>query len=458
MGLIASLRHGRFAEQCRRHARDYDAAWTPQSRLAWQLERLNQCWQSQHRHIAAYREGVDAGLLPTRFDSIEHFQSAIPPTTREMAQTRMAELCDSSRPAERWSTTGGGTGRPTKIPAWASQTGHTEPDQWMGRRWYGVQPVDRVFMISGGDPGPATGLASRLAAHHHAWSERLMGTYRFPSLRLDDAKLRHACDELLRFKPVFLLALGGVLDAFCRVNADRAARLRALHLKVAVATGEPFPNSDTPDLVNRVLGCPCAMEYGSVETGVLGFTRPLPVGLGHFELFWRSHLVEAGETGAAGGRVVRVTSLYPRKFPLLRYEIGDEVLMFKDDDARSLTRARAILGRTSSLVTLPDGGHVHAVAFERALRAIAGVERFQVVSRGGVISLKLVAPDADHHALTSEAVAALRHLHPSLESARIEFTNLLAQTPSGHTPPVILDDTLLSPAPPHRPSAAPSTR
>lgn len=444
MGLIASIRNGRLVEQSRRHERDYDAAWTPQSRLAWQLERLNQCWQSQQRHVASCREAVDAGTLPPRFDSIDHFQSVMPPTTREMAQTRMAELTDSSRPAQTWSITDGGTGRPTKIPAWTSEALHAEPDLWMGRGWYGVQPADRVFVIRGGRPRAAD-LKARVIAGGHALTERLLGTCRFPAHGLDDAKLRLACDALLRFKPASIMTLAGVLDAFCRVNADRAVHLRALRLKVAIASGEPFPSPDTPDLVNRVLGCRCAMEYGSVETGPLGFTRPLPMGMGHFEFFWRNHLIEAGEPGPAGGRVIRVTSLYPRKFPLIRYEIGDEVRMFKEDDPRSLTRAHAILGTARCAVHLADGTSLHAVAFERALRTVPGVERFQVIARNGSVALKLIAPDADHHALTDLVVAALRGIHPSLASARIEFTTLLGQTLSGHTPLMVLDDTAIVP-------------
>jgi flagellar hook protein FlgE len=97
------------------------------------------------------------------------------------------------------------------------------------------------------------------------------------------------------------------------------------------------------------------MEYGSVETGIMGFSRPIAAGMGHFDLFWRSYLVEANETGPTGGRVIRITSLFPKKFPLMRYEIGDEVTMFDGDDPRSLHRVQRIVGKSLSFVTMPDG-------------------------------------------------------------------------------------------------------
>lgn len=445
MGLIANIRNGRILEQCRQREREYESAWTPQSRLAWQLEHLNKCWKVQQVNIPAYREGVRSGRLPARFDSIDQFQSVMEPTTKKMVQTQMAALSDPTRPADVSFTTGGSTGQPTTFPSWTSEARHSIPDRWLCRRWYGVQPADKLFMIWGHSHLLGTGLKGRLKAQQRIWKDRLLGYYRFSAYQLDDAKLRHACDELLRFRPAYVLAYSSALDYFCRVNADRAGELRKLKLKMAFGTGESFPNPDTPELVNRVLGCPCAMEYGSVETGIMGFTRPLPSGMGHFDFFWRSYLIEANETGPTGGRVLRITSLFPKKFPLIRYEIGDEAVLFNEDDPRSLTRVRSIVGKSLSFVTLPDGTKVHSVAFEHSVRTVPGVERFQLVSRGGVITLKLIAPGADHHKITEDVVALMRRIHPSLEKARIEFTNQLVQTVAGKTPMVVLDDTTTAP-------------
>ena len=47
------------------------------------------------------------------------------------------------------------------------------------------------------------------------------------------------------------------------------------------------------------------MEYGAVEAGLGAHTHPS----GDYPVFWRSHIL---------------TSLYPRAFPLARYEIGSE--------------------------------------------------------------------------------------------------------------------------------------
>lgn len=444
MGLVADFRNRKILASCAMREAEYVTNTTPQDRVAFQLDRINENWQTQQTTIPAYIEGVKSGSMPTRFRSLREFQETMPPTTKKMVQTQMDRLSDPSRPADFSITTGGSTGEPTKIPFWNSERAHSVPDRWMCRKWYGVNPSDKIFMIWGHSHLLGSGLRGKWNARTRVWKDSLLGYYRYSAYQLDPAKLRHACDEMLRFKPAYMLAYSSVLDYFCRVNEDRSRELAALKLKMAFGTGESFPSSDTPEWVNRTLSCPCAMEYGSVETGIMGFSRPVQSGLGHFDLFWRSYLFEANETGPTGGRVLRLTSLFPKKFPLIRFEIGDEATLFDNDDATSLSRVQKIVGKSLSFVTMPDGTKVHSVAFEHSVRTVAGVERFQLVSKGGEITLKVVAPGADQQAVTTGTHALMHKIHPSLVKARIEFTDQLIQTVAGKTPIVVLEDSHLA--------------
>ena len=289
-----------------------------------------------------------------------------------------------------------------------------------------------------------TGVKGKLKGKMRVWKDSALGYYRFSAYQLDPAKLRHAADEMLRFKPKYMLCYSSALDYFCRVNADRADELKKLNLKMAFGTGESFPFPDSPQWVNKTLGCRVAMEYGSVETGIMGFSRPAAQGLGHFDLFWRSYFIEANEVGPTGGRVIRLTSLFPKKFPLLRYEIGDEVTLFDGDVELGITRVQRIVGKSLSFVTMPDGTKVHSVAFEHSVRTVPGVERFQLVSKGGVITLKVVAPGGNQEAITKGIHTLMYKIHPSLAEAKIEFTDKLIQTVAGKTPMVVMEESHLA--------------
>lgn len=417
----------------------YRANFSPEQRLAWQLDRVNENWLVQQERIPAYRDAVRSGALPGRFESMAQFCELVPPTTKKMVQTQMDRLSNPTRPEDFAFTTGGSTGEPTKFPFWNSEHRHSIPDRWMCRRWYGVQPDDKLFMIWGHSHLLGSGFKGKVKGQWRVWKDRALGYYRFSAYQLDPDKLRRACDEMLRYRPSYMVCYSAALDYFCRVNEDRAKDLHALKLKMAVGTGESFPFDDSPQWVNRTLGCRCAMEYGSVETSIMGFSVPEARGLGPFDLFWRSYFIEAGEVGPSGGRVIRITSLFPKKFPLIRYEIGDEVTMFDEDSPLGLCRVKRIVGKTLSFVTLVDGTKVHSVAFEHSIRTVPGVERFQLVSKGGAITLKVIAPTADRQKAVAAIHALMFKIHPSLATAEIEFTDQLIQTVAGKTPMVIVD-------------------
>lgn len=439
MGLIANYRSSRILTQTEQREAGYKSPHTDAQRHAWQLAQINQNWVHQQQHIPAYADAVRSGALPSQFRTLAEFCEKMPATTKKMVQTQMTRLSDPTRPADFSYTTGGSTGEPTTFPFWKDEHFHSIPDRWMCRRWYGVQPSDRLFMIWGHSHLLGSGFKGKMKGRLRVLKDSLLGYYRFSAYQLDPERLRQACDEILKFKPDYMICYSAALDYFCRVNADRAAELKALKLKMAVGTGESFPFDDSPAWVNKTLGCRCAMEYGSVETSIMGFSMPVQHGLGPFDLFWRSYMFEAGESGSTGGRVVRITSLFPKKFPLMRYEIGDEVTLFEGDSPIGLTRVQRIVGKTLSFVTLADGTKVHSVAFEHSIRTVPGVERFQVVSRDGVITLKVVAPGANQAAATSAITTLMHKIHPSLASAKIEFTDKLIQTVAGKTPMVIMD-------------------
>lgn len=426
--------------------REYAAAMSYGERCAWQLARINENWAVQQVNIAAYAKGVASGAMPKRFDSLEHFCKVMQPTTKRMVQTQMEALCDPTKPKDFAFTTGGSTGEPTTFPFWESEAQHSIPDRWIGRRWYGVQPSDKLFLIWGHSHLLGKGFKAKVKGQLRVWKDWVLGYYRFSAYQLDPAKLRFACDEVLRFKPQYLLGYSSALDYFCRVNEDRAGELAKLKLKMAFGTGESFPFPDSPQMIGKTLSCPVAMEYGSVETGIMGFSRPAPVGtgLGHFDLYWRSYMIEANEVGPTGGRVIRVTSLFPKKFPLIRYEIGDEVTMSPGEADLGLTRVERVVGKSLSFVTMPDGTKVHSVAFEHSIRTIPGVERFQLVSRSGVISLKVVAPGGNQEAIVKGIHALMFKIHPSLAQAKIEFTDRLIQTVAGKTPMVVMEGSHLA--------------
>jgi len=200
-----------------------------------------------------------------------------------------------------------------------------------------------------------------------------------------------------------------------------------------LGTAEGFPSADSVDRLHETFGCPVAMEYGAVETGVVAHTHPS----GGYRVFWRNHLVEAVGDGPTKRLVV--TSLYPRAFSLLRYEIGDEVETesVASGVVAGLAEFRRVIGRCNDYVLLTDGFTVHSEVFSHAIRACAAVRGFQVQQDGDAICIHYTATDA----LPAEQEGGLRtrlaKVHPGLGAVRLERVASLSQTVAGKTRMII---------------------
>lgn len=433
MTLIASMRARVYRDENARCAAEYAAARSDDERTAFQLAALNREWARASATTEHWGALVHSRRLPERFASLDEFVSAVPITSRPAAQENGRAMTSRSRRPDRVRMTGGSTAAPLQLPAWSSEYAATRPDLWCGRSWYGVDPASRLFLLWGHSHLLGTGLRGWARARKLELSDRLLGYRRFSAYDLKPAQMRRAADELLAFRPDFVIGYSVALDLLARANADRKAALRSAGLRVVVGTSEGFPSPDSEERLRDTFGCPVAMEYGAVECGVIAHTHPD----GGYRVFWRNHLVEA--VGAGRIRRIVITSLYPRAFPLVRFEIGDEIEIA--DGARTsaagLAEFQRVVGRCNDYVVLSDGFTVHSEVFSHAVRPCEDVRGFQIVQEGDALALRYTSPDdlPQEHRLGIRA--RLERVHPALGAIRFERVESLSQTVAGKTRMVI---------------------
>lgn len=417
----------------------------------WQLARFNKLWADITTRIPRYRDLVANKAAPREFDSWAQFSGTLPTTEKSDVRERPLDLTDPARPPEAWRITGGSTGEPTHMPKWMSESDLTAIDKNLGRGFYGVTPASKLFTIWGHHHLLGEGLKGKLNAKVRVFKDWLIGTCRFSAYDLSPAAMRRAGDSILSLRPDFIISYSGALELLARANEDRAAAFAHLKLKCAIGTGEVFPNDDGPALVSRVLGCPVAMEYGSVETDILAHTTPdfpVPAGaiVNGFRTFWRRYFLEVEPAGPGGERPLLVTSLYPRAMPLVRYRIGDFVRLYEGDAPHAITRFAAVIGRSNSYVELADGTRVHTMGVKHCVEGLAHVARFQIVQSPRANELRVIlagpgAPGASGDACDAARKVVEMHirskaaiLHPDLAQIGVAFDKDLIQTRAGKTP------------------------
>lgn len=436
MTMVGHFRSQRYADRIQQRAKIYQTAYDEQARLSLQLNAWNEVWQRIKSNVPYFQKLCREKHLPAHFSSWQEFQDLMPVTTRTSLQQFEQEMIDVGKEPDLRRATGGSTAEPIRIPLWKSEDAYTIINAWLGRSWYGISPGSPLFMLWGHSHLLGSGVGGYINAQRRKLFDRLLGYYRFSAYDLQPSALRRAADELIRFKPEYLIGYSVALDLFARANFDRLEDLRALKLKAVIATGEAFPAPESESSLQRLFNSPVAMEYGAVETGVLAHTHPD----GGYNVFWSSYFVEA-EPSMIGNNSykLRVTSLYPRSFPLVRYEIGDEITLLNPTAKyeSGIAEFEKVLGRCNDFVAINNGTIVHSEAFTHAVRPCAGITGYQVVQVGDNINIHYTSSEEIHDDQLESIRVRLTKVHPELKSIGIKKVDRLQQTVAGKTRMII---------------------
>ena len=355
----------------------YGRVWTTETMRAWQLDQFNSEWSAIRSHVPYYAELSAKAHLPEKFASWTEFSTLLPRMDRKTVQSQRQRLTDPRGRVGFYRYSGASTAEPVQLPAWNSELMFANRDLWYGRSWHGVRPSDKLFLIWGGSHRMLGGISRWFHIGWRTLKDWLAGYERVTALDLSDARLREAGRALLARRPVYMMAFSGALLRFAYTNYDRKRDFHRLNLKVAIASAEAFPRNDSAEIISGVLGCPVIMEYGSAETGALAYQDRAGV----FQIFWRHYVVEwcASATTPGAGELL-ITSLYPRCFPLIRYEIGD-LAEPADEPSSILYRMRRVIGKRSDYIELSNGSHINPQVFIDAIDRFRSITDFQVVNR-----------------------------------------------------------------------------
>jgi phenylacetate-coenzyme A ligase PaaK-like adenylate-forming protein len=430
MTIFAHIRERRLRGALGRLQRSYENVTTPAEMLQRQLSLFNQEWHRISTLVPFYRERRLRDKLPDSFSSWKEFLHLVPPTSRTMVQEHVGSMTSTGRPPEFSRMTGGSTARPIQIPAWESEQEHISRDLWFARSWYGIRPSARLFLLWGHSHLLGTGWRGRLNSYQRELSDRLLGYCRFSAYDLRPENLRRAGDRLLAFRPDFVIGYSVALDLLAQANADRAAVLRKAGVRLVLGAAEAFPGPESAERLARLFDCPVGMEYGSVETGLMAHTHPE----GGYCTFWRSYFLEAERVSGTNRHLLRVTSLFPRCFPLVRYEIGDEIELpaGAPDRVYGLRTFVRVIGRCNDSVILADDTAIHSEVFTHAVRPCPEVKGYQVIARDREwVRIEFLA-DVPLPAEVRQAIAErLGKAHSGLAGIELRRVEALRQTVAG---------------------------
>lgn len=396
----------------------------------YQLQQFNLLWQEMAHNVPFYANLIKQGVLPSKIESFADF-SKLPIVDRETIAKGVDAFCDGSKPPDSFSSTGGSTGNPLKFPKWASEVTFCEPSIWYVRNFYHVSRFDKMFRVWGHSHILGKGLQRIKNKLLFDIGLPLVGFKRFSAYDLSEAKLQQAGDEILKFKPAYIIGYSKALFMLAKANEYRKNEFHALNLKVILGAAEGFDSEVDKVLVSEVFGCPVGLQYASMEANYIAQTHPD----GNYKVLWKNNLIECVDdegNPAPTGRIL-VTSLYPRAFPLIRYEMGDLIANCKKDEY-SVFEFECVKGRDNDFLMLDNTTPIHSEGITHAIKLSSKVTAYQIrYTKEGVYTICLTSNETLEQSEFLEIKQRLAQVDTRLASLEVVQEERLKQTIAGKT-------------------------
>jgi phenylacetate-CoA ligase len=325
---------------------------SPDRLREWQLALLKATLVHAGRTIPYYQRTFRSiGFMPESVKCSEEL-AKIPFLTKTDLRDYWAELTDPTyRGALSSKTTGGSTGQAVTVIKDRMATAYARGAMWRNYGWWGIEIGDRQGRLWG---IPITAKQRR----RYQLIDYLSNRVRLSSFDFSDHELGDYYERLSRFRPRFLYGYASMIHEFAAFVERSNLRFS---VPIVVPTSEVlYPHQR--ELIQRVLKCQVANEYGCGEVGPIAFE--CPNGGTHLmadNLFIEVLRQDGAPAGPGEMGQVIITELHSRAMPLIRYQIMDSVVMGESPCAcgRGLPVIQQIIGRAYDYLLSKTGRRFH---------------------------------------------------------------------------------------------------
>lgn len=326
-------------------------AWRREEIEAWQLERLNSLWSTATRATPYYAALKRERDLPDRFSTLAEFARTVPVLRKPLVRQYREQFLVPEPGRGIWKTTSGSTGICTAVFWPHEATRQMLRAQYRHLAQWGVDFYDRCLMLWSDRLALKSGPQIRLLRGRRLLEDWLRNRLRLPVNDLDEGTIDRYLDRMAAFGPTHVYAFSSSAYVMARRALERGLTCEAL--RVVVLTAEPL----APHMRRAIeggFGAPVAMEYGSVECGMLAAEWP------DGTLRVRDDYALVETVPRPDGRFdVLVTPFSNAAFPLIRYEIGDVTDAPLRRPPRGFAIMRGLVGRSNDLLVSRSGSFIN---------------------------------------------------------------------------------------------------
>jgi len=344
---------------------------------AYRLRRLKQLLTHCEQNVPFYRQRFrECGFSARDFNSLDQLK-IIPPLTRQDLQEKWQDIIAEGYSGKKLSagSSGGSTGQPVSYRKDSHATSAGQAAHLLGWSLSGWKMSMKGLHIWG-NPTTVNEEWRRFSSKLKA---RVFRHHKFPAYTLHDGTKLHDLYELIcRERYDYIDGYTNAIYHFAEYL--KSNNLSFSHpLKYVLTTAENLHDYQRRAIEDAI--APVYDTYGCSEINSIAYECGT---CGLYHIIDPHVIVEFGESlDDAGNRELHVTDLDNFAFPMLRYLNGDLALPADGDLPGcdiSFSRLKAISGRETDIIKLPDGGMLSVPSFfgSMLLKKVKGLKQYQV--------------------------------------------------------------------------------
>lgn len=366
-----------------------------------QVVRFNENWEMASR-LPFYAEWKKYHRLPNSISSIKELQSW-PILTKAVLRQNL-DLVEQTPGIVGSYRTSGSTGEPFAFPKGEGDFEGNYSTMWSYRTANGIRPFDPYLAVSTTLAGAAESWwAQRRNSLTKSMKHFAGNSWRTDGFIATSGSADKALRNLERMGAKYIVGYpSGIASLATRVEE---LGLRFPRLTHAILTSETIEPADI-ELISRAFQVTALVEYGAIELGAVAGSANRTGGW-PLKVHWWSYLIHLAENGSG-----LISTLEPRGFPLINYEIGDIIEPREVTGDGSVITIQQVLGRTRDMVTVKTrNGELKSVlarSLHNLVRDLPGVSSVQVVQRQeGLVELLVVAKGTDRSELVRKMASSV---------------------------------------------------
>lgn len=408
------------------------------------LEKFNAVWADAVANVPFYAEWKTRHGLPDRISDLKELATWPILEKKDLILNR-EKLVRRDVTRFHESVTGGATGEPLHFRTMPGESDAVTANKWIGWARMGIYPDSRMFLLWGHRHFYGQGWKSNLKFKVRQFKDWMTNHKRADATDLSPTALRRDYAMMRKFNPECIVAYSASLLALVRTMRDEVKdegeRRRFPTLKAVICTAGPLTKEERGE-IEAFFGVPVAMEYGSMEAGVMAYQTPMTGG--RYRVF-DTHVLQAVPDVDAQRDQILVTTITKRYLPLIRYRIGDYMDAESLYEDGSVATFGEVSGRTGDLIDLGEGVRFHGyslmVCAEENPKIVAYQLRVEKDRRQVVFVAQTLAPLTD-----AEKVQICAHAadvsHVPMNTFKVEEAAELIKAPSGKIRLVIEEESI----------------